>query len=215
MFETEVNMFHPQSGFYPQNFYPQSNFYPQANFGAQGTPFVGLHSSPNNIFNVPFANTQYGQSQFGQYAYPQQTPAFIPGLSQSPAWQYPAQQAALQQHAIQQLLAHQLAAQQFAMRQPPGGNGLNGLANGTTQPGAAWQPQQLGPEQGNQAVLLHQQHLLQQLAQYHNLVAQQLAQLAAQQAVQSSGNPYAAQFMPGQFIPGQLGANFVPGVTMH
>lgn len=194
-------MFHPQSGFYPQNFYPQSNFYPQANFGAQGTPFVGLHGNPNNIFNVPFANTQYGQSQFGQYAYPQQ--------------------AALQQHAIQQLLAHQLAAQQFAMRQPPGVNGLNGLANGTAQPGAAWQPQQLGPEQGNPAVLPHQQHLLhqqlllQQLAQYHNLVAQQLAQLAAQQAVQSSGSPYAAQFMPGQFIPGQLGANFVPGMTMH
>ena len=194
-------MFHPQSGFYPQNFYPQSNFYPQANFGAQGTPFVGLHGNPNNIFNVPFANTQYGQSQFGQYAYPQQ--------------------AALQQHAIQQLLAHQLAAQQFAMRQPPGVNGLNGLANGTAQPGAAWQPQQLGPEQANPAVLPHQQHLLhqqlllQQLAQYHNLVAQQLAQLAAQQAVQSSGSPYAAQFMPGQFIPGQLGANFVPGMTMH
>ena len=214
-------MFHPQSGFYPQNFYPQSNFYPQANFGAQGTPFVGLHGNPNNIFNVPFANTQYGQSQFGQYAHPQQTPAFIPGLSQAPAWQYPAQQAALQQHAIQQLLAHQLAAQQFAMRQPPGVNGLNGLANGTAQPGAAWQPQQLGPEQGNPAVLPHQQHLLhqqlllQQLAQYHNLVAQQLAQLAAQQAVQSSGSPYAAQFMPGQFIPGQLGANFVPGMTMH
>ena len=194
-------MFHPQSGFYPQNFYPQSNFYPQANFGAQGTPFVGLHGNPNNIFNVPFGNTHYGQSQFGQYAYPQQ--------------------AALQQHAIQQLLAHQLAAQQFAMRQPPGVNGLNGLANGTAQPGAAWQPQQLGPEQGNPAVLPHQQHLLhqqlllQQLAQYHNLVAQQLAQLAAQQAVQSSGSPYAAQFMPGQFIPGQLGANFVPGLTMH
>ena len=67
-------------------------------------------------------------------------------------------------------------------------------------------------------------HLLQQLAQYHHLVAQQLAQLAAQQAAQGSITPYAGQFVPGgsqfipgagQFIPGQLGGNFAPGITMH
>jgi hypothetical protein len=57
--------------------------------------------------------------------------------------------------------------------------------------------------------------LLQQLAQYHYLVAQQLAQLAAQQAVQTSGSPYAGNPYAGQFISGQLGANFVPGITMH
>jgi hypothetical protein len=53
-------------------------------------------------------------------------------------------------------------------------------------------------------------HLLQQLAQYHYLVAQQLTQLAAQQAIQTPAGPFA-----GQFIPGSLGANFVPGITMH
>src|SRR6266851_4665161 len=46
---------------------------------------------------------------------------------------------------------------------------------------------------------------------------QQHAQLAAQQAVQSSITPYAGQFIPGagQFIPGQLGGNFASGSTMH
>jgi hypothetical protein len=86
------------------------------------------------------------------------------------------------------LLAHQLAALQFATQHP---SGLIGLGDPHHQ-------------------------LLQQLAQYHYLVAQQLAQLAAQQAVQSAGSPYAGQFIPGQqFVPGQLGANFVPGFTMH
>jgi hypothetical protein len=105
-------------------------------------------------------------------------------------------------------------------------NAFPGLSNGAAQSGAwtqpgAWPPQQPSTEQINPA-LTPRHHLLQQLAQYHYLVAQQLAQLAAQQAVQGSitpyaGTPYAGQFIPGagQFIPGQLGGNFAPGITMH
>ena len=143
------------------------------------------------------------------------------------------QQAGLQQHAIQQLLAQQLAAQQ--QRQLMGMSGLNGLSNGVGQLAGAWTQQQFAPEQFN-PTLLHLQphqhlqphhHLLQQLAQYHYLVAQQLAHLAAQQAIQGSTSPlsYAGQFIPGasQFGPSQFampnqfgaGANFVPGITMH
>jgi hypothetical protein len=96
------------------------------------------------------------------------------------------------------------------------------LANGATQSVGGWQQPQINPEQINPALQQQsqqqsQQHLLQRLAQYHYLVAQQLTQLVAQQAAQNSGNAYTGQFMPGtgQFIPGQLGANFVPGFTMH
>jgi hypothetical protein len=75
----------------------------------------------------------------------------------------------------------------------------------------AWQQPLANPEQINPALTQQSQHyLLQRLAQYHYLVAQQLAQLAAQQAAQNTGNPYT-----GQFIPGQVAANFVPGITMH
>jgi hypothetical protein len=199
--------FYPQGAFGPQGFQsnPQSNFYPQGTFGPQV-----LQSSPGNI---PFANTLYG--------YPQQTFPFAQGLPQWSNWQHPAQQqaaqqqAALQQQAIQQLLAHQLAAQQLAAQQPSAMNAFTGLSNGAAQPIGAWTQQQPNPEQVNPA-MTPRHHLLQQLAQYHYLVAQQLAQLAAQQAVQSSVNPYAGQFQgAGQFIPGQLGANFVPGITMH
>jgi hypothetical protein len=208
--------------FYPSNLYPQaSNLYPQGNlsFGPQGGP-----SNIGNIgFNVPFTGTPYGYPQQG--GYPQQTPGFGQGLSQPTNWtnwQYPGHhQAALQQQAIQQLLAHQLAGQQYAMRQP-GANGFNGLSNGVAQTAGAWQQPPTTPEQINPALQQHtlqQQphaHLLQQLSQYHYLVAQQLAQLAAQQAVQSTAIGYASQFpYAGQFLPGQLGANFVPGITMH
>jgi hypothetical protein len=168
--------------FYPQgNFYPQGSFHPQGNFGPQGFPFAG---------------TAYG--------YPQQTPITSPASY----WQHPAQQQfALQQPATLQLLAHQLAAQQLAAQLPSSVNGINGLSNGVSSFAGAW-PQQISPEQQLRQQPQHQ--LLQQLAQYHYLVAQQLTQLAAQQAFQTPGSPYV-----GQFIPGQVGANFVPGITMH
>jgi hypothetical protein len=212
----------PQGSLYPQqgSLYPQQgSFYPQGTFGQQA-----FQSNPfqSNLGNIPFANTLYGYPQ--QAGYPQQTPNFAQGLPQSSHWQQPAQQqAALQQHAIQQLLAHQLAAQQLGMQQPSPMNAFPGLSNGAVQPVGAWTQQQPNTEQINPAAT-PRHHLLQQLAQYHYLVAQQLAQLAAQQAVQGSITPYAGQYIPGgsqfipgagQFIPGQLGGNFAPGITMH
>jgi hypothetical protein len=193
-------MFNPQGNFYPQTgFYPQANFNPQANIGAQA--FQAIPGS------IPFAHTLYG----------------VAGMPQSANWQYLGhQQAALQQHAIQQLVAQQLAAQQ--QRQLTGMS--NGLSNGVGQLAGAWTQQQLTPEQFN-PTLQPPHHVLQQLAQYHHLVAQQLAQLAAQQAIQGSASPlpYAGQFIPGagQFVPNQFvlpnqfgaGANYVPGITMH
>jgi hypothetical protein len=234
-------MLYPQGNSYPQGAFGQQsfpnlqgNFYPQGAFGQQVFQSNPSQNTPlqSNLGNIPFANTPYG--------YPQQTQA---GYSQHPAQQ----QAALQQHAIQQLLAHQLAAQQlgpqqfgpqqpgpqqFGMQQQPFGaqqpsamNAFPGLSNGAAQSGAWAQPgagtqqqpqQQPNTEQINPA-LTPRHHLLQQLAQYHYLVVQQLAQLAAQQAVQGSITSYAGQFIPGagQFIPGQLGGNFAPGITMH
>jgi hypothetical protein len=196
--------------FYPQgNFYSQGSFgYPQGSFGQQG--FQGASSGIQN--GIPFANTLYG--------YPQLTPSFAQGVPQISSWQHPAQQQAqlqaLQQQAMLQLLAPQLTAQPFAFQHPTGTSALNGFANGGLANGAAqsvggWQQPQVNPEQINPALSQQSQlHLLQRLAQYHYLVAQQFIQLAAQQAAQYSANPYT-----GQFIPGQLGANFVPGVTMH
>jgi hypothetical protein len=58
----------------------------------------------------------------------------------------------------------------------------------------------------------------QQLAQHHYSIAQQLLQLAAQQTLQGTAGTYAGQFISGQtapFIPGAMGGNFVPGITMH
>jgi hypothetical protein len=214
---TEVEMFYPQGNSYPQaSFGTQGNFNPQAGFGAQGNfnPQAGLGPQgsygPNGSQGnpTPFANTPYG--------YPQQSLGFAQGLSQSPNWQNPAQQQAASQHALQQILAHQQAAQQLAIQHLSAINGFNGLSNGGAQFAGAWSQQQANQGQVNPALQPQQQphhHLLQQLAQYHYLVAQQLAQLAAQQAVQNSGNPYAGQFISGQL--GQLGANFVPGITMH
>jgi hypothetical protein len=179
-------------------FYPQSNFYPQGTFGHPqgifGYPQQGGYPQANfghpgsltAANGIPFANTLYG--------YPQQ--------------------------AMLQLLAPQWTAQPFASQPPaPGTNALNGfgftngigLANGTGQPGAGWQQPQTIPEQFNPAALQQSpQHLLQRLAQYHYLVAQQLAHLASQQAALNPGNPYS-----GQFIPGQWGANIASGLTMH
>ena len=223
-----------QSLGYPQGLgYPQSFGYPQGSFGQQGFP------GTSNI--IPLANTLSG--------YPQLTPSFAAGVPQSSSqssWQIPAQQLAQLQLAQQQLAQLQLAQQQAALQQQAmlhllatqsaqpftqqhlqGSNAFAGMANGASQSTGVWQQPQAGAEQINPALLAQsQQQFLQRLAQYHHLVAQQLAQLAAQQATQGSANPYAGQFLPGQFagqfgpgsgqfMPNQLGTNFVPGITMH
>jgi hypothetical protein len=185
-------------------FYPQANLYPQGNSLPQSfipQSFIPQNFNPQNFAPLggggitPFANTPYGL--------PQQTPIYAQGQSQFPNWQHAAHaQAALQQQAIQQLIAHQLAAQQAGVPNVSalmGLNGTSGLSAGSISSTGAWTQQQP-----------HHQ-LLQQLAQYHYLIAQQLTQLAMQQAaVQGSGSLYA-----GQFVPGQVGPNYVPGGTMH
>jgi hypothetical protein len=232
--KTEVSMFYPQGNFYSQGNlgYPHGGFgYPQGGFGYPQVGF-GQQSSQATPNTVPFANTLYGYPQLTPY-FPQLTPYFAQSFAQTPPhvsnWQHLAQQLAAQSLALQhppgisglngiangQHLAQQLAAQSLALQHPPGISGLNGIANGAGQSVGVWQ--QANPEQINPAVLQQPQHQLQRLAQYHYLVAQQFAQLAAQQAAQNAGNPYAGQFIPGtgQFVPNQLGANFVPGITMH
>lgn len=175
-------------------FYPQANFYPQPGFHPQ----TGSNFYPQGSFGGPGNfSTQPVFGPLGQGLSPQ-------GLSPWSNWQQFAPQTASQQHAIQQLLA-----QQQSIRQP-GISGLNGVSNGAGQPGL-WS-QQLGPEQFSPVIPQQPyHHLLQQLAQYHHIVAQQLIQLAAQLAQGSAGAyPYA-----GQFVPNQLGTNFVSGITMH
>jgi hypothetical protein len=216
-------MFYPQSNFqgsignsqgfgYPQGFgNPQGFGYPQGGFGQPGFPGISN--------NIPFANTLYG--------YPQLTPSFAQGLPHVSNWQHPAQQQAQQQAALQQqamlhLQAAQLA-QPFTQQHLQGANAFAGLANGATQSPGLWQQPQTNPEQINAALLQQSQpQMLQRLAQYHHLVAQQLAQLAAQQATQGPGASYVGQFIPsqfvsssGQYIANPSGANFVPGITMH
>ena len=170
---------------YPQgNFYPQGSLgYPQGNFGYPQGLFGPRESFGQPANFIPQGN--FGiQAPFGQPTpFGQQAP-FGQGYQQLGHPQ--------QQSAVLQLLAHQLAAQQLAMQPPWGAAAFNGTgSNGIAGAGPHYQ-------------------LLQQLAQYHYLVAQQLTQLAAQQAIQTPAGPYA-----GQFIPGSLGANFVPGITMH
>jgi hypothetical protein len=88
----------------------------------------------------------------------------------------------------------QLGVQPFALQHQPGANALSGLASGAAQSVGARQQPQANPEQINPALTQQsQQHLLQRLAQYHYLVAQQLAQLAAQQAAQNTRNHYAGR----------------------
>jgi hypothetical protein len=203
--KTEVSMFYPQGNFYSQGNlgYPHGGFgYPQGGFGYPQVGF-GQQSSQATPNTVPFANTLYGYPQLTPY-FPQLTPYFAQSFAQTPP------HVSNGQH-----LAQQLAAQSLALQHPPGISGLNGIANGAGQSVGVWQ--QANPEQINPAVLQQPQHQLQRLAQYHYLVGQQFAQLAAQQAAQNAGNPYAGQFIPGtgQFVPNQLGANFVPGITMH
>ncbi len=218
-------MFYPQSNFYSQGSigfpqglaYPQGVGYPQVFGYPQGS--LGQQGFPGTSNNIPFANTLYG--------YPQLTPSFAQGLPQMSNWQHPAQQQAQQQAALQQqAMLHLLATQlvpPFTQQHLQGTNAFAGSTNGATQPTSVWQQPQPNPEQFNPALLQQSQlQLLQRLAQYHRLVAQQLAQLAAQQATQGAGTPYTGQFIPGQFvqssgqyIPSPLGANFVPGITMH
>lgn len=202
-FHSQGSVGYPQGLAYPQGFgYPQSFGYPQGGFGPQG-----IQGTSNAI---PFANTLYG--------YPQPTAgfqSFAQGLPQMSNWQHPAQQqaqqqAALQQQAMLQLLATQLG-QSFTPQHLQGTHPFQGLANGAANP-------EINPAPLQQS----QQQLLQRLAQYHHLVAQQLAQLAGQQATPGNGSPYTGQFIPnqfvsssGQYIPNQAGANFVPGITMH
>lgn len=211
-------MFYPQSNFYSQGIgYPQGFGNPQGFGSPQGFGNPQGFGSPQGNFvqpgfpgtsnNIPFSNTLYG--------YPQLSPSFAQGLPPMSNWQHPAQQQAQQQAAFQQqamlhLLAAQLA-QPFTPQHLQGTNAFPGLANGATHAASGWQQPLANPEQINPALLQQSQHqLLQRLAQYHQMVAQQLAQLAAQQATQGPGNPYT-----GQFIPSQLGTNFVPGITMH
>lgn len=177
-------------------FYPQSNFYSQS--------FNPLASAGQ----IPFANTLYGFPQQSPiYSQQSQQPLLGQGQAQYPNWQLAQQQlAALQQHALQQLLAHQLAAQQFGVQTFPGASTISGIsngANGTFGPALGVQ-QQAQPQQP-----YHQ--LLQQLAQYHYLIAQQLSQLAAQQAPPIGSGAYVGQLGSG-FQPG---SNYMPGGTMH
>jgi hypothetical protein len=214
----------PQGGFGQQGFGQGPNGIPFANtlYGyPQQTPHFAQGFAPSQ---QPFAPSQ-------PFAPPQQQVSHLQQLAQ--------QQAALQQQALLQLLAQQLAAHSLTSQHPSGIAGINSSANGAGQPVFGWQQSQVSPEQINATLLhypqqhypqqlhqqqLHQQQLLQQqpqqlqrLAQYHHWVAQQFAQLAAQQAAQYSGSPYPAQFIPGggQFVPNQVGGNFVPGITMH
>lgn len=192
-------MSYPQGNFYPQSFNPQT-------FNQQG--FNPLASAGQ----APFANTLYGSPQPSPYSQhspilSQQSPLFAQGQSQYPNWQQAQQQlAALQQHALQQLLAHQLAAQQFGAQNFPGAGAMSAFSNGSVGPALQQQAQQQQPHH----------HLLQQLAQYHYLIAQQLSQLAAQQAFQTGGGAYGSQFIPGQLGSNyQLGSSYLPGGTMH
>jgi hypothetical protein len=206
-------MSYPQGNFYPQsNIYPQGNFYPSGSFGhPQGS--VGYH--PQGIFG----QGTFGQGIFG--GYPQQP--F--GLAQGPFAQGPTQQTfgftqgqmqqpfGFPQGPTQQAFGFPQGPTQFGQAptqfgQLPaqlsiptqltnwGAAGANGVANGALSTASLSQQPQ------------HQ--LLLQLAQYHYFVAQQLTQLATQQAILNPAGPYA-----GQFLPGQMAANFVPGITMH
>jgi hypothetical protein len=174
---------------------------------------------------IPFANTLYGipqPSPYPQSLYPQQSPIVSQQYPASyPNWQQTQQQlAALQHHALQQLLAQQLAAQQLGAQigaqNFSGAGAMAGFSNGAVGPGTPQQAQQQHPHQQHPHQQQPHQHLLQQLAQYHYLIAQQISQLAAQQAFQPGGGAYSGQFIPGQLGSSyQPGSNYLPGGTMH
>jgi hypothetical protein len=138
-------------------------------------------------------------------------------------WQQLAAQQLAQQIAAQQLAGQQLGSQQAPFAFSPPQTGLQ-------QTHLAPQPQFGQPQFGQPQQILHQ------LAQYHSFVAQQLAQLAAQQQQFAPGqiaNTIGGQIIPGQpfnpnqsFIPGQqfapmqfiptpFGQNVAPGMTLH
>ena len=175
-------------------FYPQASFYPQTNFAPL--------SHPNAMY--PNTGAPYGISQ--------QTPYF----AQLPFsnWQQSVQQPTRAPLGIQPPFGTQqpLGIQPPFGLQPLGINAFHGIANGAAQQDPTLQ-------QFNQMLQLNpalQQppygHLLQQLAQFHHAIAQQLAQLAAQTALVGAGGSYP---FAGQFIPGQLSPNFGSGITMH
>jgi hypothetical protein len=154
--------------------------YPQGNFFPQSNIYP-----QGNFGSVGYPHGIIGQGIFG--GYPQQP--F--GLSQGPQQPFGFAQGPTQQPFGQPFgqLPQQLSNW--------GAAGPNGVTNAgaLSTPPLSQQPQ-------------HQ--LLLQLAQYHYFVAQQLTQLATQQAILNPAGPYA-----GQFLPGQMAANFVPGITMH
>jgi hypothetical protein len=196
-----IDMFYPQAnpysqfGFNPQSFNPQSfnpqsfnpqGFAPQGSIPQYGYGALGLNALPGSIYGV--------QGQQGQH-----------GLQQVPAPQLGPQPFAPQQFAGP-----------FGLSGPSGVNGAgNGIAAaGWAQPQTQFGSQPLFGQINPQQPQYPQPHLLQQIAQYHYLVAQQLAQLAAQQSGQNV-HPTAGQFpMAGQFNPGQQGS-YIPGFTMH
>jgi hypothetical protein len=197
-----IDMFYPQAspysqfGFTPQSFNPQSfnpqSFNPQS-FNPQG---FNPHGSIPQGFGSQGSIPQHGYGALGHNV--------LPG-SITP----------------QQPFTPPQFAAPFG---PSGPSGVNGTGHGI--PAAAWaQPQtqfgsqplfgQIYPQQPQQPQY-PQHHLLQQIAYYHYLVAQQLAQVAAQQSGQNVLNPTVGQFpMAGQFNPGLQGASYIPGFTMH
>ena len=168
-------------------FYPQASFYPQTNFAPLSHP-----------------NAMYPNNMYAPYGIPQQTPFFTQPFFTQPLsnWQQSVQQLT-RQLGIQ---PPQLGIQPPQLGiQPLGINAFNGIANGAAQSDPV--------QQFNPALQQAQYgHLLQQLAQYHHLIAQQLAQLAAQTAQIGSGGTYP---FAGQFMPSQLSPNFASGITTH
>jgi hypothetical protein len=199
-------------------FYPQASFYPQTNFAQLSHPNA-MHPNNYSPYGVSQQTPFFGQQTpfFGQQQTPflgqQQTP-FLAQLPYS-NWQQSLQQPARPPLGMQPPFGIQqpLGIQPPFGLQPPGINAFHGIANGAAQQDPTLQ-------QFNQTLQLNpalQQasygHLLQQLAQYHNAIAQQLAQLAAQTALVGAGSSYYP--FAGQFIPGQLSPNFGSGITMH
>jgi hypothetical protein len=174
-------------------FYPQSNFYPQS-----FNPLVSAGQTP-------FANTLFGFPQQSPYA--QQSPSYSQ-QSQQPPFGQGQGQSQFGQGPSQFGQGQQFGAQNFGAQNFPGAGAASGYSNGAVGPVSGLQ---------QQAPLQQPYHqLLQQLAQYHHLIAQQLLQVAAQQAHAIGGGAYGGQLMPGQVGTSfQPGSNYLPGGTMH
>ena len=189
---------------------------------------------PQNLA-TPYGATPYANTLNTLYGNVPQNPTLAQTWTQGGGPLLP--QANWQQLAAQQL-AQQIAAQHLSGQQqgPFAGQPLTG------QP-FAFGPQQMGLHQTNLAPQQQfgqqqsGQQTLHQLAQYYSFVAQQLAQLAAQQqqfAPGQFGNTIGGQIIPGQhfnpsqpfmlgqqfvpqqqFVPNPFGQNVAPGMTMH